>query len=72
MSIRNFILGRISKLDDSGSSNPNRRVPLYRTNTNSKWKPLHEVIIENNILEGAHKIKIIPYEQPSCRKHQGL
>ena len=63
---------RIPKLGMLRSNHPCNRVPVQMVDSNSKWKPIAELEVQNNILEGVHKIIKIPYEKPSCRKHQGL
>ncbi len=39
-----------------------------------KWIPVVEVMVRNDILEGTHKIKAIPYERSynENRKHKSL
>jgi len=41
---------------------------------NPNWKPIVEIQVRNNILEGKHKIKYIPVETSfnENRKHQAI
>jgi hypothetical protein len=74
MSIRNFILNRFSKVDSDGVRNSSRRIPVRRISSNSKWKPVVELQVCNDILEGTQKMKVIPYEKSynESRSHQSL
>jgi hypothetical protein len=72
MSIRNFILNRFSKVDRGSVRNSSRRVPVRRISSNSKWKPVIQVEVRHNILEGTHEINLIPYEPPFQRKHKSI
>jgi hypothetical protein len=74
MSIRDFILNRFSGVGDKSDSDSNRRVPVRRISSNSKWKPVVELQVCNDILEGTQKMKVIPYEKSynESRSHQSL
>lgn len=37
-----------------------------------QWKPLIELQVQNDILEGEHNIKQIPIEPPIQRKHRKI
>ena len=66
MRIRNFIHNRIPSVRD--------RISGGSIRTNPDWKPIIEVQVQHNILEGTHKIKLIPIEKnyAETRKQKGL
>jgi len=74
MSIRNFILNRLSKLASDSDVSSDRRVHRQVVSSNKLWKTIVELQIQHNVLEGTQKMKVIPYEKSynESRKHKKL
>jgi len=74
MRLNRFILGRVPGVGNKSDSDSNRRVPVRRITTNSKWKPVVELEVQNNVLEGIQKMIAVPFESHSTvnRKHRSI